>query len=194
MSVQEDVLANEIYVLAVSAFRYVMESIGKAQGVWVAFVAAVNYLIFPTEAYVPAVLALVITLVLDIITKYYALGVQNGGLRNAVKTRAVSSESLWIGTRRKILSYLVIFILSGLSVRVTMLTQVAVFLSTVAYSILFLREAQSVVENLIDAGHDDLGWLLFWLRRKQTQVLEEADISPPPLSDTPMEVRGGDFI
>lgn len=162
-----------------SLAEYLYKAILAVKPTWVALVSIANYVLFPDDAYIPASIALVSALVLDILTKYYSISVQNGGLKNAIKTRKISSSSLWIGTQRKIISYLVIMVLCGLSVRVTMLTSVAVFLSTVAYSIMFLRESQSCVENLIDAGHEDLEWLLFWLKRKQDKVLETEDIKSP---------------
>nr|WP_277603135.1 phage holin family protein [Brevibacillus sp. SYP-B805] len=135
--------------------------------------SVVNYVLFPDDAFVPASIAVGSAMLLDIITKYYAVCVNNGGFREALRTRKLSSASLWKGTQRKLISYLVIMVLCGLSVRVTMLTSVAVFIATVAYSIMFLRESQSVIENLIDAGHEDLEWFLFFLKRKQSKVLEE---------------------
>lgn len=158
---------------------YLTKAVQTVSPLWVGFTSLVSYVIFPDEAYIPAVIALTSAMALDIITKYYSVGAQNGGLRNAIRTKKLTSNSLWKGTQKKIISYLVIMILCGLSVRVTMLTSVAVFLSTVAYSVMFLRESQSVIENLIDAGHDDLQWLLFWLKKKENKVLEAESVSDP---------------
>jgi hypothetical protein len=62
-------------------------------------------------------------------------------------------------------------ILAGLSYRVAPLKEMGIFFATVVYAVMFLREGQSVVENLMDGGAD-LGWLLFWVKRKQKQILE----------------------
>lgn len=159
--------------------QYLAKTIQEVRPLWVAFVSLVNYVLFPTDAYVPAVISVAVAAILDILTRYYAVCVQSGGVGQAVKSRKLSSNLLWEGTRKKLISYLVIMVLAGLSVRVTMLTSVAVFLSTIVYSIMFLRESQSVVENLIDAGHEDLEWLLFWLKRKQKDVLEKEGITDP---------------
>ena len=53
--------------------------------------------------------------------------------------------------------------------------QLSIFFATVVYSIIFLREAQSILENLCDAGAD-LKWLLIWTRKKQEQILESEEI------------------
>lgn len=66
-------------------------------------------------------------------------------------------------------------ILVGLSYRVVQLEQLSVFLASVVYSILFLREAQSVLENLCDAGAD-FRWLLRWTKNKQDQIFDQEGI------------------
>ena len=158
---------------SLDVITYLTKAASSVKPIWIALVSAINYVLFPDDAFVPAAIAVGSAMILDILTKYYAVSVNNGGFRKALRSRKLSSASLWKGTQRKIISYLVIMVLCGLSVRVTMLTSVAVFLSTVAYSIMFLRESQSIIENLIDAGHEDLEWFLFFLKRKQQKVLEE---------------------
>lgn len=159
------------------SFKYFNNAVENVQPLLAGILTIINYVLFPDEAYYPAAIGLVGAMVLDIITKYYALSYQNGGLTNAVRTKKITSRNLWDGTKRKIVETLVIMILAGLSVRVTMLTSVAVFLATIAYSIMFLKECQSIIENMIDAGHDNLSWLLFWLQRKERKVLEDTNES-----------------
>jgi hypothetical protein len=53
-----------------------------------------------------------------------------------------------------------------------MLHQASVFLATVVYTVIFLREAQSILENLCDAGAD-FKWLLLWAKKKERQILED---------------------
>lgn len=136
---------------------------------------ALNYVLFPDHAFLTAFGAVGVAILLDIATKYLALSKTGGGFREATKTRVIDSNKLWRGTSIKLVSYLIVFILAGLSYRVTMLSQVSVFLATVIYSVIFLREAQSILENLCDAGAD-LNWLLIWVRKKEKQVLEDDDI------------------
>ena len=64
-----------------------------------------------------------------------------------------------------------------------MLAEASVFLATVVYTVIFLRESQSVIENLCDAGAD-LNWLLIWTKKKQKQILETDEVI----------VKGGDII
>ena len=135
-------------------------------------IALLNYLLFPDAAFETAAMAVGMAILLDIVTKYVAISKRSGGFCLAVRTKKIYSKTLWDGTKIKLFSYLVIFILAGLSYRVTMLEQVSVFLSTVIYTVIFLREAQSIVENLCDAGAD-LKWLAVWTKKKQKQILEE---------------------
>ena len=115
-----------------------------------------------------------IAIVLDILTKFWALSKCNGGYRAATRDRKIWSRTLWDGTKLKLYAYLVVFILAGLSYRVAPLVQAAVLLATVVYSVIFLREAQSIVENLCDAGAD-LYWLLLFVKRKQEDILRSDD-------------------
>lgn len=172
----EVVMSNTRHMFVVG-LGYFNDSLTSVKPVLATVMSVITYVLFPDKAFIPAAIALVGAMVLDIITKYYALSYQNEGLRNAVATRAISSRALWDGTKRKLVETLVVMILAGLSVRVTMLTSVAVFLATVAYSIMFLKECQSIIENMIDAGHEDLKWLLFWLQKKQDKVLDDTTIS-----------------
>lgn len=156
---------------------YITDAVALVKPVWAFFMSVVSYVLFPDKAFIPAAIALVGATILDIITRYYALSVNNQGFRNAVKTHVINSENFWTGTRKKIIGYLVVMILSGLSVRITPLTQIAVFMATFAYSIMFLRESQSVIENLIDAGHSDLEWFLFWVKKKQENILQQEGLN-----------------
>jgi len=134
-------------------------------------IGALSYILFPDQAFFTAACAVGAAIVLDIVTKYVALSVKAGGYMKAVRSCSISSNKLWDGTRIKLFSYLVVAILAGLSYRVVQLEQLSIFFATVIYSIIFLREAQSILENLCDAGAD-LRWLVVWTKKKQDQILE----------------------
>lgn len=151
--------------------HYIGQVISGSKPFWAFFIACINYVLFPDKAFLAAFFAVGAAILLDIFTKYIALGKRAGGYKKAVKRRIIYSKVLWDGTRIKLVSYLIVFILAGLSYRVTMLGQVSVFLATVVYTVIFLREAQSIIENLCDAGAD-LKWLLLWTQKKEKQILE----------------------
>jgi hypothetical protein len=133
--------------------------------------SAVSYLLFPDQAFFTSIIAVGVAMILDILTKFWSLAKQNEGYREAVKKRVIYSKTLWDKTKIKLFSYLCIMILAGLSYRVAPLKEMGIFFATVVYAVMFLREGQSVIENLVDGGAD-LGWLLFWVKRKQKQILE----------------------
>ena len=131
------------------------------------------FVLFPDKAYIPAALSVGGAILLDIITKYYALAKPHGSVVKAIKVGAINSETFYEGTKKKLISFLVLMILCGLSVRVVPISQVAVFSGTLVYTVMFLRECQSILENLLQAGHDDIGWLLPVLKRKEREVLND---------------------
>ena len=133
--------------------------------------SAISYLLFPEQAFFTSIIAVGVAMIMDIMTKFWSLAKQNKGYREAVKTRAIYSKTLWDKTKVKLFSYLCIMILAGLSYRVAPLKEMGIFFATVVYAVMFLREGQSVIENLVDGGAD-LGWLLFWMKKKEKQILE----------------------
>lgn len=138
--------------------------------VWAFLFAVFNYLICPNASYMPAIAAVWAAVILDILTRLFANSRKNGGFINAVRERAISSDTLWNRTAVKVVAYLSLQILAGLSMKVLPLEQLSIAVATIVYSFLFLREFTSVVENLIEAGADDLKPLLFWLRKKESTL------------------------
>lgn len=130
------------------------------------------WVMFPDVAYYPAAISVAIALALDIATKLFALAKINGGYYKAIKNKIILSDTLWRKTNTKLVAYLVVMILAGLSARVTPLAQLGIFVATVVYSFIFVRECQSNVENLIEAGADGLRPLLFWLKKKEQSITE----------------------
>ncbi len=122
------------------------------------------YVLFPEPAYLTAFQALLWAMALDFLTKVWAIK-QN-------PTQRLSSKSFMSGTLRKIFAYMVVFILTGLSYRVAPVASAAVFLGTFVYTIFFLREAMSVIENLCDAGYE-LEWLLLVVKKRHDKVMED---------------------
>lgn len=136
------------------------------------FWTLVCWIMFPDAAYIPAAIAVGISIVLDLFTKLYALSVNNGGYKKATEKKVIISDTLWKKTQIKLLAYLTIMILAGLSIRVAPLQQLGIFLATVVYAVIFIRESQSILENLIEAGAEGLRPLLFWLKKKEKQITE----------------------
>lgn len=165
---------SEIRELLYGMYEYGSKVIEQVRPIWGLFVAGVSYVLFPDQAYVPPTIGLCIALVLDVITKYYAISKKCGGFWKAIKAKKITSESMWKGTKKKLLSILVVMIACGLLIRFTpFLPEIAITITTIAYAFMFYREIQSVVENMIEAGHDDLTWFLDLIKRRKSEILDE---------------------
>jgi len=153
---------------------YIDKAISGTKPLWAFIVGVINYVLFPDKALLIAFYSVGIAIVLDIVTKYRAIGKKHGGLKNARKLGYLLSRKLWEGTKDKLFTYFIIFIFAGLSYRITdmnIFQQASLFLTSVAYLVIFLREFQSCLENLDEAG-SDVSWLLLWTKKKQQQILE----------------------
>lgn len=151
------------------------------------------YALFPTETYVTYATIVGTMVLLDLISKYYAIAKKNGGLWNAIKTGKLSSNRMWMGTRKKIVSYFLVMLMVGLSYRFEMLQAPAEFLGTLAYTVIFWREGQSIIENMMEAGYrKELSWLHIILKRKKKEALESVGVTEEALKQAELEEKKGD--
>lgn len=113
--------------------------------------------------------------VLDLLTRWFAIFIKSGGIGKAIKSKAWNSEAMFLKTSVKIVSYLVIKILAGLSMRFVSIPYISNVVATVVYSFLFFREFASNIENLIEAGAGYLKPMLFWVKKKGKEILEKKE-------------------
>ena len=161
------------------------KAISTVNPVVAAVFAGITWVMFPEQSFIPWFIALWIAVALDLFTKWFSIFVKAKGIVKAIKTKAWNSEAMFQKTAVKIVSYLVIQILAGLSIRFVGIPIICNAIATAIYSFLFFREFSSNIENLIDAGADDLKPLLFWLKKK------EADLTEDHVSIKPPEVQTG---
>lgn len=136
-----------------------------------------GFAFFPDKAHYYALMAVLGAAAIDVATKHYAIIVKHGGYRNAVRSGELFSKTLWKGAQTKIIAYLTISLLTGLSYRVIYLKEAGIALATFVYSMMFLREFESNIENLEEAGAD-LKWLRLFTRKKikdQMKGLEDEE-------------------
>jgi hypothetical protein len=153
-------------------FRKVVDTVRPAVALcW----ACITWLILPEESFIIWTLALWIAVVLDCLTRWRVIFKKAGGIKKAVKTKAWSSQAMFEKTKDKIIAYLVIQILAGLSMRLVNIPYISNAVATAVYAFLFFREFSSNLENLIEAGADYLKPLLFWVKKKKNEALEKEE-------------------
>lgn len=142
----------------------------------VALISAVLcYLFFPEESFITWCIALWVAAGLDVLTRWFAIFIKAGGIKKALLTKAWNSEAMFKKTGIKIVSYLVIQLLAGLSMRMVTISYISTAVANVIYAFLFFRELASNIENLIDAGAEGLEPFLFWVKKKSKEALETTD-------------------
>ncbi|HEX2925856.1 MAG TPA: phage holin family protein [Ruminiclostridium sp.] len=139
--------------------------------------AGISYLIFPEKSFIGWCIALWVAMILDLLTRWFAIFSKSGGITKAFKTKAWNSETMFHKTAIKIIAYLVIQILAGLSMRFISIPYISNVVATVVYAFLFFREFTSNIENLIDAGADYLKPLLFWVKKQESKVIDEQEVN-----------------
>lgn len=112
-----------------------------------------NFL-FPTKEYKLATLAVLGVMVLDILTKIYAISHIEGGIINAFRRRKINSSSFSKGTMDKLVIFGVMVCICGFAYRLTIVAEVAIWFTQIVFTLMFLRDAFSIFENLSDAGID----------------------------------------
>lgn len=66
------------------------KSVVYVKPVFVALIAFISFVLFPDGSYYPATYALLAALGLDILSKYFAVSIKNGGLKKAIKTKKLT--------------------------------------------------------------------------------------------------------
>lgn len=160
----------------------------KPIAAWI--LTALGCILFPDQIYLFAVMAVTGAALCDIATKWWSICRINGGYVKAIQTHKLQSRALWDGTKVKIFSYLVVMILTGLSYRVVFLEAAGIFLASFVYTILFIREFQSNVENLI-AGGAKLQWLLLFAKRKEHEIMRPYETEQPTAQSPKREEYDG---
>jgi phage-related holin len=147
--------------------------------------------LFPTPDYYIAMMVWLVALVIDILTKYYALANQNKnndvenenlnlflkvarfvmtkGLFNAMYHGKINSQTLWRKTAKKLWEFIILFILMACAYWLAPFKEGVLFIIKTVFFVAFLREVQSIFENFRDAGHD-VKWILKKVKEIENQV------------------------
>lgn len=139
---------------------------------------------FPTEQYLIGASAVLGLMVLDLLTKLYALYRQAGGWKKALRSRKINSASFFHGTIDKLVVFGVMLIICGFAYRLTIISSVAVWFTQAVFMLMFLRDALSIVENLSDAGIAGLGIFEKLIKKKIDDYVDMDEIIDTSASST----------
>jgi len=121
------------------------------------------YLVEPDAAF----MAVMILVLVDLISKLCAISMSSGGLIAAVNDGKLSSKRAFLGTVTKLIAYFCLGVLT-VQVRYIAAGDTAVTLSkTAVYAFLFVVEAISILENLVEAGLEPIRPILDKLKGKE---------------------------
>jgi phage-related holin len=105
-----------------------------------------------------AVVSLVLITSLDLATKVYSI-IKCNGFSESVKCRHLSSSKLWRGTSAKVIELMVVLGVVAIGAKSGLLPlATATVVARFIYSLFFVREITSIVENLSDAGIEMSIW------------------------------------
>lgn len=107
---------------------------------------------FPEQQYLCGAAAVLGVMILDLLTKLFALSRKGGGLKKACIDHIINSHSFGKGTMDKLVTFGILMIICGLAYRLTVIASVASWFTQVVFTLMFLRDVLSIIENLIDAG------------------------------------------
>lgn len=154
--------------------EYIEKAFTGAKPFIAALLSFLWYVCFPDRAFLIALCCVIGAAFLDIVTKSISISKNNGGFVNAIKIRKLFSKTLWTGTVTKIYAYAIVCILTGLAYRVIFLKEAGIILGSFVYSVMFMREFQSNIENLVEAGAD-LRWLLLFAKKKNKDLMKDIE-------------------
>lgn len=167
--------------------EYIEKAFSGAKPFLGAVLAFFTYVCFPDKTFLIAICAVIGASFLDIVTKSISITKNNGGFVNAIKTHKLFSKTLWTGTVTKIYAYTIVCILTGLAYRVIFLKEAGIILGSFVYSVMFMREFQSNIENLVEAGAD-LRWLLLFAKKKNKDLMKDYEEAQEVKSDNDARV------
>ena len=132
---------------------------------------------FPEEQYLYGTLAVLGMMALDLITNLYAIKKQAGGWMKSIASCKISSQLFFKGTVDKLIVFGVMLIICGFAYRLTIVSQVAIWFTQVVFTLMFLRDTLSIIENLRDAGIKSLGLFEKVIRKKMSEYVDDSDLS-----------------
>jgi VanZ family protein len=138
---------------------------------------------FPDTQYLYSAIAVLGIMLLDLLTKLYALNRQAGGLKKAIHSQQINSFSFFRGTMDKLFVFGVMMIICGFAYRLTVISSIAIWFTQAVYTLMFFRDVLSIFENFRDAGIKDMGMFEKLVKKKMEQYIDEDGVQA--LEETP---------
>ncbi len=129
--------------------------------------------LFPTTKSLAAAKAVLIIMVVDLFTKIFALVRQNGGLILAIRAKSINSSKLAKGTFDKLIVFGIMLIICGSSYNVLPIKDLSIWFTQTMFTLMFLRDTLSIIENLRDANIAGLGPLKKAVENKISKVVDK---------------------
>jgi len=146
--------------------NYIVVGVGAVWGWIITF-------LFPTEATKTATIAVLVVMGLDLITRIFAIIKQSKGLRKAIKSHKLTSAKFAKGTLDKLIIFGVMLVISGCAYQLVVIEELATWFTQVVFTIMFLRDVLSIIENLSEAGVSGLGLFKHVVRKKFTDYVDK---------------------
>jgi len=133
--------------------------------------------LFPNTQYVAGAAAVLGMMILDLLTKLFALSRKSNSLKQAFKDHIINSHSFGKGTIDKLVVFGIMLIVCGLAYRLTIISEVATWFTQFVFGVMFLRDALSILENLSDAGVQGLGLFKKAVSKKLEDYVDSDEIA-----------------
>ena len=131
---------------------------------------------FPDTQYLYSALAVLGIMLLDLLTKLYALKRQAGGLKKAMHSQHINSWSFFRGTIDKLFVFGVMMIMCGFAYRLTVISSIALWFTQAVYTLMFFRDVLSIFENFRDAGIKGMGIFEKVVKKKMAEYIDQDEI------------------
>jgi hypothetical protein len=149
--------------------------------------ACIITFLFPTSTIATAAGAVMIIMCLDIVTKMFAIAKQNGGFRCAFKKHKITSQKFAKGTLDKLIIFGVMLIISGCAYNLMVIEEIATWFTQLVFTVMFLRDVLSILENLHDAGVQGLGLFKKLVKKKLDEYCDEEHKSDDQSGQVPKQ-------
>ena len=143
----------------------------------------ISTFLFPEDVIMTAALAVLGIMLVDLLTKIFALSKQSGGIKRAIKGHRITSAKFAKGTLDKLIVFGVMLIIGGCAYCISPVSTAATGFMQIVFSLMFLRDILSIIENLTDAGVSGLGPFKKLFAKKMEDYCGEEDLTADSSSD-----------